>query len=150
MHKRVILDVFVVNSRVLYFHPSYTCRPHGDVTKSVAKMRWNMGENTNPSWLYSLAVAHVVACVLAAFMLCWQVGHTCRQWWWCWHVCWQCLRRCWWCWCWPGHSYFVNHLQEGDEQEFHAERMRVVLVCCCSWRCCHTCWCWHLCWWHSH
>ena len=99
--------------------------------------------------LYSLAVVHVVACVLAAFVLCWWVGRTCRRWRWCWHVCWRRLRQCWWCWRWPGHSYFMNRLREGDEQEFHAERMRVVLVCCCSWCCRHTRWCWRLCWWHS-
>ena len=97
----------------------------------------------------AVALVVLAACVLAVFALCWRVSHTCRRWQWCWHVCWRHSHQCWWCWRWPGHSYFMNRLQEGDKQEFHAEQTRVVLVCCCSWHCCHTCWCWHLCWWHS-
>ena len=43
-------------------------------------------------WSYSSAMAMVLACVLAAFALCWWCWRvSCTRWWWhmWWHVCWQ-------------------------------------------------------------
>ena len=86
---------------------------------------------------YSLVVAHVVVCVLAAFVLCWQ----------CWQV--GCTRWQWLMW-WrvlAGWSY--------------SSAMAMVLVCVLAaftlcwwcWRVGCTCWRWHMwwrvCWQHS-